>query len=112
MFSAERFWESRMREILTSGSTRGEEVGLLPRLLSYSTLLCMRSGNSRNSSVHAKLLLLSCLSFLTVADMKANVGATREEAEDHLAQMHTASFEGSSAEFRPSETPRLFVLSY
>jgi hypothetical protein len=38
MLLAERFCESRMREILTSGSTRGEEDGLRPRFPSYSTL--------------------------------------------------------------------------
>ncbi len=31
-----------MREILTSGSRRGEEVGLPPRFPSYSTPLCTR----------------------------------------------------------------------
>jgi hypothetical protein len=37
MLVADRFCESRMREILTSGSMRGEEVGPWPRFLSYST---------------------------------------------------------------------------
>src|SRR6516225_603770 len=38
MLSTDRFCESRMRVILTSGSTRGEDgVLLLHRLLSYST---------------------------------------------------------------------------
>jgi hypothetical protein len=37
VLSAERFCESRMREIRTSGSTRGEEVGLPPRFPFYST---------------------------------------------------------------------------
>ncbi len=39
MLSADRFRESRMRQTLTSGSTRGEEVGLPPRFPSYSTSL-------------------------------------------------------------------------
>ena len=37
MLSTDRFCESRMREILTSGSTRGEDVVPSHRLLSYST---------------------------------------------------------------------------
>jgi hypothetical protein len=42
-----------MREILTSGSTRGEEVRLPPRFPSYSTLSCMRPANTRNIPVTA-----------------------------------------------------------
>jgi hypothetical protein len=34
---SERLRESRMREIRTSGSTRGEDVGLSPRFPFYST---------------------------------------------------------------------------
>jgi len=84
MLSTDRFCESRMREILTSGSTRGEDVVPSHRLLSYSTF------RKKVFPIHNSLF---------------QVGL------EASSRTRTASSTENSNSCSPSRTPRLGVLA-